>query len=142
MLVGSDSNAHPPCSSPTTHAHLPDRLHSRKYLHRRPESTLVLCTADTQVKEKEDTAYQQFQLLGRVPLRGGRRRVGGCFALPGGVHCAKASRPSLQLLGIVYKFVYKYAQQVRTINKLSDNPMRHGAPLLYATAHACAGLAG
>lgn len=53
MLVGSDSNAHPPFSSPTTHAHLPDRLHSRKHLHRRPESTLVLCTANTQVKREK-----------------------------------------------------------------------------------------
>lgn len=36
MLVGSDSNAHPPFSSPTTHAHRPDRLYSRKHLHPRP----------------------------------------------------------------------------------------------------------
>lgn len=138
MLVGSDSNAHPPSSSPTTHAHRPDRLQSRKPLHRRPEPTVVLCTANAKLKEKKVATYQQFQLLGRVPLRGGRRRVGGCFALSGGVHCAKASRPSLQLLGILCK----YARQVRTINKLSDNPMRRCAPLLYATAHACAGLAG
>ena len=68
MLVGSDSNAHPPSSSPTTHAHHRDRLQSRKHLHRRPRvHSRSLYSKRTIEREKEMRHTSSFNFLDAFP---------------------------------------------------------------------------